>query len=206
MATEFGWLIENGKKPGEGLAYRFINNDIGGIPDWTEDPNKALRFARRADAEQFAHHDEDAWCVVEHGWDDFPVARAKEAEVVAKRNGAQRVISYEKQMLLAAECDAYSDRVVVCHGKAATIAANADTEIRRLREVLEAINGALNMGFAAAEVLDENSPIRDAMRAALTPNAQGQATDAALSRQVACTDGLGVAVPPAPTFQNGESE
>lgn len=93
MATEFGWLIENGKKPGAGLSYRFINNDLDGIPDWTEDPNKALRFARRADAEQFAHHDEDAWCVVEHGWDDFPVARAKAAEVVAKRNGAQRVIS-----------------------------------------------------------------------------------------------------------------
>ena len=31
-------------------------------------------------------------------------------------------------------------------------------------------------------------------------NAKSQATDAALSRQVACTDGLGVAVPPAPTF------
>jgi hypothetical protein len=32
------------------------------------------------------------------------------------------------------------------------------------------------------------------------PNAKSQATDAALSRQVACTDGLGVAVPPQPTF------
>lgn len=31
-------------------------------------------------------------------------------------------------------------------------------------------------------------------------NAKSQATDAALSRQVACTDGLGAAVPPAPTF------
>jgi len=36
-----------------------------------------------------------------------------------------------------------------------------------------------------------------------TPNVRSQATDAALSRQVACTDGLGVAVPPAPTFENG---
>ncbi|MBK8746122.1 hypothetical protein [Propionivibrio sp.] len=38
----------------------------------------------------------------------------------------------------------------------------------------------------------------------LTPNAKSQATDAALSRQVACTDGLGVAVSPAPTFGKGE--
>ena len=37
-----------------------------------------------------------------------------------------------------------------------------------------------------------------------TPNAKSQATDAALSRQVACTDGLGVAVPPAPTFEQGD--
>jgi hypothetical protein len=67
--TEYGWLVENGKNAGEGLAYRFINNDNGGIWDWTEDHNKALRFARREDAEQFAHHDEDAWRVVQHGWD-----------------------------------------------------------------------------------------------------------------------------------------
>ena len=31
-------------------------------------------------------------------------------------------------------------------------------------------------------------------------NVKSQATDAALSRQVACTDGLGVAVSPAPTL------
>lgn len=37
----------------------------------------------------------------------------------------------------------------------------------------------------------------------MSSNAIGQAADAALSRQVACTDGLGVAVPPAPTF-NGD--
>ena len=38
-----------------------------------------------------------------------------------------------------------------------------------------------------------------------TPNAKSQATDAALSRQVACTDGLGVA-PPAPTVEQGNDE
>ena len=62
--TEQGWLIANGKNQGEGLAYRFINNDWAGMSDWTEDQDKAIRFARREDAEQFAHHDEDAWRVV----------------------------------------------------------------------------------------------------------------------------------------------
>ena len=70
--TQYGWLIENGKKQGEGLAYRFIDNDNGGWGGWTEDHNKAIRFARREDAEQFAHHDEDAWRIVEHGWDAPP--------------------------------------------------------------------------------------------------------------------------------------
>lgn len=32
-------------------------------PVWTADLGTALQFARRADAEQFAHDDEDAWCV-----------------------------------------------------------------------------------------------------------------------------------------------
>jgi len=47
----------------------------------------------------------------------------------------------------------------------------AINQSRRVLEVLGAINGALNMGTQAAEVLDENSPIRDAMRDVLTPNA-----------------------------------
>ena len=37
-----------------------------------------------------------------------------------------------------------------------------------------------------------------------TANVRSQATDAALLRQVACTDGLGVAVPSAPTFEQGD--
>jgi hypothetical protein len=64
MATETGWLIENGKDADKGVAYRFMNNEKGGILDWTEDPAKALRFARRDDAEQFAYHDEDAWRII----------------------------------------------------------------------------------------------------------------------------------------------
>jgi hypothetical protein len=63
--AQFGWLIENGKQAGSGLAYRFMEH---GMVGWTEDPNKALAFARRKDAEQFAEEDEDAWRIVEHGW------------------------------------------------------------------------------------------------------------------------------------------
>jgi len=38
----------------------------------------------------------------------------------------------------------------------------------QMREVLEAIELALRMNIPAAEILDENSPIRDGIRAALT--------------------------------------
>lgn len=86
MSIEYGWLIENGKQAGDGLAYRFIDNDAGGMPAWTEDHNKALRFARRADAEQFAYHDEDAWRIVQHAWDDLPAnAGVTGAEPKAER-------------------------------------------------------------------------------------------------------------------------
>ena len=40
-------------------------------------------------------------------------------------------------------------------------------ERERFRELLEAIENALKMGFAAAEVLDDNSPIRDGIRSEL---------------------------------------
>lgn len=55
-----GWVTANAR----GDAFRTIDNDSGGIPTWTNDMNEALRFERRADAEMFAHHDEDAWRMV----------------------------------------------------------------------------------------------------------------------------------------------
>jgi hypothetical protein len=74
VPDETGWLIENGGQFEE-LRYRFMDNDAGGVIGWTPDHAKALRFARRADAEQFCYHDEDAWRVVEHMWCDttFPI-------------------------------------------------------------------------------------------------------------------------------------
>ena len=65
-ATRYCWLVENGKQAGAGLAYRRMDQ---GIPTWTEDPHRAMRFARRADAEMFAEEDEGAWRLVEHGFE-----------------------------------------------------------------------------------------------------------------------------------------
>lgn len=65
--AETGWLVENGKA-GTDLRYRTVG--ALGIPIWTDDANKAIRFARRADAEMFAAEDEDAWRIVEHCWAD----------------------------------------------------------------------------------------------------------------------------------------
>jgi hypothetical protein len=63
-SNEVGWLIENGKQ-GDELRYRNMEQ---GVTTWTADPNEALRFARRADAEKFAAEDEDAWLITEHMW------------------------------------------------------------------------------------------------------------------------------------------
>ena len=52
-----GWIIGNGK----GDQWRFIDYEV---PSWTDDPLKAIRFARREDAEEFARGDEDAWTIV----------------------------------------------------------------------------------------------------------------------------------------------
>lgn len=57
-----GWLVESG-----GNVPRYRTMDASGI-QWTDDPNKAIRFARRGDAEMFAAGDEDAWLLVEHMW------------------------------------------------------------------------------------------------------------------------------------------
>lgn len=68
MATQYGWLVENGKS-GDELRYRTMRQ---GMIVWTADHNEALRFARREDAERFAAEDEDAWRTAEHAWDDLP--------------------------------------------------------------------------------------------------------------------------------------
>lgn len=65
MSTETGWVLE------KGLAiqprYATVN---AGMLDWTEpgDHAKALRLARRADADALAEIMEDADRVAEHAW------------------------------------------------------------------------------------------------------------------------------------------
>ena len=68
MATEYGWLVENGKQ-GDELRYRTWRD---GMPDWTADHNEATRYCRRIDAERAHQEDEDAWQIVQHAWDDLP--------------------------------------------------------------------------------------------------------------------------------------
>lgn len=76
-ATQYCWLVENGKQAGQGLAYRTMEQ---GWPEWTEDPQKAIRFSRRDDAEMFAQEDEDAWRIVEHGFESPDAALPPKAE------------------------------------------------------------------------------------------------------------------------------
>jgi hypothetical protein len=62
--AESGWLLENGDM--RNVRYRKL--DEFGMPDWTDNRDMALRFARRVDAEAFGENDEDAWMVREHFW------------------------------------------------------------------------------------------------------------------------------------------
>lgn len=57
--------------------------------------------------------------------------------------------------------------VVTLEDHERAVAAAVAKERERFRGLLEAIEHALRMGFAAAEVLDENSPIRDGIRSEL---------------------------------------
>ena len=50
------WVVSNG----QGDKWRMWG-DSG--PEWTEDREKALQFARRGDAESFSRDDEDAWLI-----------------------------------------------------------------------------------------------------------------------------------------------
>uniref|UniRef100_A0A6M3KEK7 Uncharacterized protein n=1 Tax=viral metagenome TaxID=1070528 RepID=A0A6M3KEK7_9ZZZZ len=65
MKTVYAWLIENGEA-GDAIQYRSWKH---GWPCWVSDPYKALWFVRREDAELISEEDEDAWCIVEHGFE-----------------------------------------------------------------------------------------------------------------------------------------
>lgn len=63
------WLIENGKPQGQGLKYMTLDPTTG-VFTWTEDVHAALHLSRRKDAELLARESEDAWRIVEHGFND----------------------------------------------------------------------------------------------------------------------------------------
>lgn len=68
MATEFGWLIEDGASEVSKPRYW---SGIG----WDYDHNRAIRYARRIDAENEAVGLDDTELphrhrICEHGWDD----------------------------------------------------------------------------------------------------------------------------------------
>lgn len=58
---ELAWLVERGSP----VEYAYMD-DMG--VHWTSDPNKAMRLARREDAEMFAAGSDDAVRVCEHMW------------------------------------------------------------------------------------------------------------------------------------------
>ena len=62
MADERAWLCENGE-----VSPSYITVEYGCLT-WTKDPLKALRLARRADAEMIAEICDDVWRVAEHMW------------------------------------------------------------------------------------------------------------------------------------------
>ncbi len=62
-APSKGWLISNG---GEGDERRFRTMEQG-VPTWTDDPEKAIKFFRRDDAEMFAAEDDQAWKIIDAG-------------------------------------------------------------------------------------------------------------------------------------------
>lgn len=61
------WLVEDGASPPH---YRTADTNGFG---WTLDVHKAIRLARRCDAEMLAAADDAAWKIVEHMWCSSPV-------------------------------------------------------------------------------------------------------------------------------------
>ena len=85
-----GWIVGNAK----GDRWRTWES---GMPDWTDDREKAIRYARREDAEMAHAEDDDAWKVMpflvsqhgpgaEPGGDVVERARKIAAEVLCREN------------------------------------------------------------------------------------------------------------------------
>ena len=71
MTVETGWLIEH-QDTSKGVRYMTLRYDVPGF--WTEDSLKALRFARKQDADDFLEYfapiEGEMDKAVEHQWSD----------------------------------------------------------------------------------------------------------------------------------------
>ncbi len=75
------WVVTDGSHSIGETKFRTL--DEHGIPKWTLDPQEALQFARRQDAELFCKEDEDAWGIVQ-----IPVESAPAQSAVPKLTSA----------------------------------------------------------------------------------------------------------------------
>ena len=67
MKTEFGWVIEKySNEDPTTLLYTSVKN---AKMIWTNDPYKALRFARQKDAKDFSAMLSDSVLIGEHEWE-----------------------------------------------------------------------------------------------------------------------------------------
>jgi len=66
QGVERGWLLERDRNGPEWLGINRVEAYVEWM--WTKDSTKALRFARREDAENYAGFVEDCWTITEHQW------------------------------------------------------------------------------------------------------------------------------------------
>jgi hypothetical protein len=89
MADEVGWLIEHLTEP---IWWTGWPGSVSDSDFWTNDSLKAVRFARREDAETIAHFDFDGECrVTEHMWADTPLERLERRLDQHVKEAAERV-------------------------------------------------------------------------------------------------------------------
>lgn len=154
-----GFIVANSNQD----QFRFWG-DSG--PEWTPDQEKALRFARRVDAEQFCRDDEDAWHIleIEDEPEDLPDISDERLEQIA--------IGLGKRTLTAAwalNLGRHEVRCIVAMLTRAQMRFDGlqQTAVKHLEALLEIGNIAYNMtrgpqGFVAEQQFERIRAIADA--------------------------------------------
>lgn len=173
---ESGWCVERGAASSP--MYLHVQN---GLLNWTPDHMKALRFARRADAEQITEIVEDADRIAEHVWMSSEQAATSGGELAPDER-----VTFDA----AAICESVVDDSI------------GEREKSTARECARRIRAALSQHTATCQPLADllpaprkphSSEARDQAHAAGW-NACLEATRAALARQSPSIDQQGVAV------------